>query len=108
MEALWVYLQMPEKERKIVLNNLDVTAQGRFENIIPQGCRNISEEEIKPFEQVMGEIMKGLLLEASEITCWVYEHKVGMEWTVDQMVHAFPEGEKFIRIIDACIEGYNN
>lgn len=111
---LWEYAKMSEEAKKEVLEDMEIINSRTVNDALPDKYRTVEKEELADYEAALGNLMKSIVLEASDIACWVFCRKYLDGWTVEQMIADMPRAEKFIIVMDTlfdknmCLEESND
>ena len=106
--ALWEYMKMPEKSQKVVFSTMkelnDCGEDGIFPP--PEAYRSLPSENVKQFEKVMKNIIGNMIVEASDMACWVFKHKYVDGLTLEQMLDEDTGAEQYIIAMDILFDKY--
>ena len=108
--ALWEYMKMPEESQKVVFSTMkelnDCGEDGIFPP--PEAYRSLPSENVKQFEKVMKNIIGNMIVEASDMACWVFKHKYVDGLTLEQMLDKNTGAEQYIIAMDILFDKYMN
>lgn len=106
--ALWEYMKMPEESQKVVFSTMkelnDCGEDGIFPP--PEAYRSLPSENVKQFEKVMKNIIGNMIVEASDMACWVFKHKYVDGLTLEQMLDKDSGVEQYIIAMDILFDKY--
>ena len=106
--ALWEYMKMPEESQKVVFSTMkelnDCGEDGIFPP--PEAYRSLPSENVKQFEKVMKNIIGNMIVEASDMACWVFKHKYVDGLTLEQMLDEDTGAEQYIIAMDILFDKY--
>ena len=71
---------------------------------IPDLYDIVPKEEIAEFEDIMREIITGIISETSAIATWVYVQKYAKHKTLDEMLQEWKGADQFIIVMDTWFE----
>ena len=108
--ALWEYMKMPEESQKVVFSTMkelnDCGEDGIFPP--PEAYRSLPSENVEQFEKVMKNIIGNMIVEASDMACWVFKHKYVDGLTLEQMLDEDTGAEQYIIAMDILFDKYMN
>ena len=108
--ALWEYMKMPEESQKVVFSTMkelnDCGEDGIFPP--PEAYRSLPSENVEQFEKVMKNIIGNMIVEASDMACWVFKHKYVDGLTLEQMLDKNTGAEQYIIAMDILFDKYMN
>ena len=108
IEVLWEYLKMPEESQKVVSSVMkEMYECEQEENKSPlELYQKLPTKNVMDFQNVMEKIMLDIIREACDLACWVFWFKVVEGWSVDEMVNAQENADKFIIVLDALYDEF--
>ena len=106
VQMIWEYMKLPDELKAEVYEDLLAFNQGKKlgELNVPEKYRKVSFDEIKEFKNAMEELIGSLVLEVSDIACWVFAKKYVSGWTLEKMLEDMPQAEKFIVVLDTLYD----
>ena len=106
VQMFWEFLKLSEEGRKVVHAELKTVVNK--DNIEPyrkpEKYRKVKKEELAAFEETVSNMIRSLILEASDIASWVFVKKYVEGWTLEQMIEDMPHAVKFIVSMDTLFE----
>lgn len=106
VQMIWEFLKLSKEEQKTVHAELKVVVNKdnieKYEE--PKEFRRVKKEEFADFEETISNMIRALVLEASDIACWVFAKKYVEGWTLEQMIGDMPQAVKFIVAMDTLFE----
>ena len=108
--ALWEYMKMPEESQKVVFSTMKELNDWGEDGIFPppEAYRSLPSENVKQFEKVMKNIIGNMIVEASDMACWVFKHKYVDGLTLEQMLDKNTGAEQYIIAMDILFDKYMN
>ena len=108
IEVLWEYLKMPEESQKVVSSVMkEMYECEQEENKSPlELYQKLPTKNVMDFQNVMEKIMLDIIREACDLACWVFWFKFVEGWSVDEMVNAQENADKFIIVLDALYDEF--
>ena len=108
--ALWEYMKMPEESQKVVFSTMKELNDWGEDGIFPppEAYRSLPSENVKQFEKVMKNIIGNMIVEASDMACWVFKHKYVDGLTLEQMLDEDTGAEQYIIAMDILFDKYMN
>ena len=108
--ALWEYMKMPEESQKVVFSTMKELNDCGEDGIFPQpeAYRSLPSENVEQFEKVMKNIIGNMIVEASDMACWVFKHKYVDGLTLEQMLDKDTGAEQYIIAMDILFDKYMN
>ena len=70
----------------------------------PEKYREIKREELAAFEETIKNMIRSLVLEASDVASWVYVKKYIEGWNLEQMIEEMPHAIQFIIAMDTLFD----
>lgn len=106
--ALWEYMKMPEESQKVVFSTMKELNDWGEDGIFPppEAYRSLPSENVKQFEKVMKNIIGNMIVEASDMACWVFKHKYVDGLTLEQMLDEDTGAEQYIIAMDILFDKY--
>ncbi|MDY4193884.1 MAG: hypothetical protein SOY03_06245 [Bariatricus sp.] len=106
--ALWEYVRLSDEEREHVLTIMNEIKKDKESRILPplESLQNLPQEDINDFDNVMGKIIKDIIVETCDLACWVYRYKFIEGWTLEQMVDEKRNADQFIVALYYLFEKY--
>ena len=108
--ALWEYMKMPDESQKVVLSTMKELNDGGEGGVFPppEAYRSLPSENVEQFEKVMKNIIGNMIVEASDMACWVFKHKYVDGLTLEQMLDKNTGAEQYIIAMDILFDKYMN
>ncbi len=106
VQMFWEFLKLSEEERKVVHADLkNIVNKDNIEPYKePENYRKVKKEELAAFEETVSNMIRSLILEASDIASWVFVKKYVEGLTLEQMIEEMPHAVKFIVSMDTLFE----
>ena len=106
VQMLWEFMKLSKEEREIV--HADLKTVMSKDNSEPykelEKYRKVKIEELAAFEETVSNMIRSLVIEASDIASWVFVKKYIERWTLEQMIEDMPNAIKFIIAMDTLFE----
>ena len=106
VQMFWEFMKLSKEEKEKV--HADLKSIVNKDNIepykAPEKYREIKREELAAFEETVKNMIRSLVLEASDVASWVYVKKYIEGWTLEQMIEDMPQAIQFIIAMDALFE----
>lgn len=106
VQMIWEYMKLPDELKTEVYEDLLAFNQGKKlgELNVPEKYQKIELDEIADYKNAIEELIGSLILEVSDIACWVFAKKYVSGWTLEQMLEDMPKAEKFIVVLDTLYD----
>ena len=106
VQMFWEFMKLSKEEKEKV--HADLKSIVNKDNIepykAPEKYREIKREELAAFEETVKNMIRSLVLEASDIASWVYVKKYIERWTLEQMIEDMPNAIQFIIAMDTLFD----
>ena len=106
VQMFWEFMKLSKEEKEKV--HADLKSIVNKDNIepykAPEKYREIKREELAAFEETVKNMIRSLVLEASDVASWVYVKKYIEGWTLEQMIEDMPNAIQFIIAMDTLFD----
>ena len=106
VQIFWEFMKLSKEEKEKV--HADLKSIVNKDNIepykAPEKYREIKREELAAFEETVKNMIRSLVLEASDVASWVYVKKYIEGWTLEQMIEDMPNAIQFIIAMDTLFD----
>ena len=106
VQMFWEFMKLSKEEKEKV--HADLKSIVNKDNIEPykepEKYREIKREELAAFEETVKNMIRSLVLEASDVASWVYVKKYIEGWTLEQMIEDMPNAIQFIIAMDTLFD----
>lgn len=106
VQMFWEFMKLSKEEKEKV--HADLKSIVNKDNIepykAPEKYREIKREELAAFEETIKNMIRSLVLEASDVASWVYVKKYIEGWTLEQMIEDMPNAIQFIIAMDTLFD----
>ena len=106
VQMFWEFMKLSKEEKEKV--HADLKSIVNKDNIepykAPEKYREIKREELAAFEETIKNMIRSLVLEASDVASWVYVKKYIERWTLEQMIEDMPNAIQFIIAMDTLFD----
>ena len=106
VQMFWEFMKLSKEEKEKV--HADLKSIVNKDNIepykAPEKYRAIKREELAAFEETIKNMIRSLVLEASDVASWVYAKKYIEGWTLEQMIEDMPNAIQFIIAMDTLFD----
>ena len=106
VQMFWEFMKLSKEEKEKV--HADLKSIVNKDNIepykAPEKYREIKREELAAFEETVKNMIRSLVLEASDIASWVYVKKYIEGWTLEKMIEDMPNALQFIIAMDTLFD----
>ena len=106
VQMFWEFMKLSKEEKEKV--HADLKSIVNKDNIepykAPEKYREIKREELAAFEETIKNMIRSLVLEASDVASWVYVEKYIEGWTLEQMIEDMPNAIQFIIAMDTLFD----
>lgn len=108
VEWIWTFAQLSTESREKVRKYLQEMLGENLTNVqtMPETYTEIPNEEIKAFEGVVQKLIAKLVIESSQLACWVYDCKYNKGLSIEEMVAENEKGKDFIITMSALFDTY--
>ena len=106
VQMFWEFMKLSKEEKEKV--HADLKSIVNKDNIEPykepENYREVKREELAAFEETVKNMIRSLVLEASDVASWVYVKKYIEGWTLEQMIEDMPQAIQFIIAMDTLFD----
>ena len=106
VQMFWEFMKLSKEEKEKV--HADLKSIVNKDNIEPykepENYREVKREELAAFEETVKNMIRSLVLEASDVASWVYVKKYIEGWTLEQMIEEMPHAIQFIIAMDTLFD----
>ena len=106
VQMFWEFMKLSKEEKEKV--HADLKSIVNKDNIepykAPEKYREIKREELAAFEETIKNMIRSLVLEASDVASWVYVKKYIEGRTLEQMIEDMPNAIQFIIAMDTLFD----
>lgn len=108
VEWIWVFAQLSNDSRERVRKYLQEISGENFVDVqsMPDTYAEIPNEELEAFKETVQKLIAKLVIESSQLACWVYDCKYNKGLSVEKMVAENEKGEDFIITMSALFDSY--
>lgn len=106
VRLIWEYMKLPKEKQKLVYEDLNLISGKDLDdnNNFPEKYRKVDLKEIADYTEAVNDLIRTLVLEASDIATWVFCKKYIDGWSVEEMIAELPHAIKFIISMDTLFE----
>lgn len=106
VQMFWEFMKLSKEGKERV--HADLKSIVNKDNIKPykepENYCEVKREELAAFEETVKNMIRSLVLEASDVASWVYVKKYIEGWTLEQMIEEMPHAIQFIIAMDTLFD----
>lgn len=105
VKMVWEFAKLTGDVQESVLNDLcEMLGEKGKKYNVPQNYSKVANEEIADYVDAVGELMRSIVWEASDIAAWVFVRKIIEKYSVEEMIEELPYAKNFIIVMDTMFE----
>lgn len=105
VKMVWEFAKLTGDVQESVLNDMcEILGEKGKKVNVPKNHRKVANEEITDYVEAVGELMRSIVWEASDIAAWVFVRKIIDKCSVEEMIEELPHAKNFIIIMDTMFE----